>query len=340
MEDGLQELLLINLKRGNLRIQNLIPKKIDSKFVVVVIGTPVDEHGNPDAVYLEKAFVPYLAAMNSGQIIILRSTVFPGVTNLIQNLVRESGKKIQVVYCPERIAEGVALKELKSLPQIIGTKSFEDFELTSNLFKKLGCETVQMSAEEAELAKLFTNSWRYIKFAIANEFWTIASKLGLSYEKIRLGLTYNYPRASDLPKAGFAAGPCLLKDTLQLNSSFLGKFSLGNAAISVNEGLPFQVVDFLERTYDLENLVVGLLGVAFKPEIDDSRSSLTFKLRKLLKVSAKEVLITDPFIKNDSRILSLDEVVSKSDLLIICTNHSIYKNINTKKPIHNPFVSF
>ena len=106
--------------------------------------------------------------------------------------------------------------------------------------------------EEAELAKLFTNTWRYIKFAAANQLYMMANDFGLDYERIRPALVrHNYPRAADLPGAGFAAGPCLFKDTMQLAAFNNNNFNLGQASVSINEGLPLYVVARLEQRYDL-----------------------------------------------------------------------------------------
>ena len=108
-----------------------------------------------------------------------------------------------------------------------------------------------------------------------------------------------------MPSAGFAAGPCLLKDTMQLLSFSRNNFSLGNSSMLVNEGLILYLIDKLEKKYNLKTKKVGLLGMAFKAESDDTRSSLSYKINKILNINAKEVLTTDPFVKNDIEIISL-----------------------------------
>ena len=84
------------------------------------------------------------------------------------------------------------------------------------LFHRLGAATVPATRREAEFAKLFTNTWRYMKFAVANQFFVIAHEAGIDYNRVLDAIRRDYPRASDLPGPGFAAGPCLLKDTMQL----------------------------------------------------------------------------------------------------------------------------
>lgn len=338
-EEGAENLLRSVIESGHFRASTEKSEIGEADFIVLVLGTPVDEHGNPDAINLEVSISPYMPFLKQGQHVLLRSTVFPGVFKLLERKLELIDETISLSYCPERISQGNALNELHRLPQIIGARSKEVFGKASSLFSILGCETIWISPEEAELAKLFTNTWRYLKFAIANEFWTISNSLNLDYENIRKALIYDYPRANDLPKAGFAAGPCLLKDTMQLDMSFHGKFQLGHAAISVNEGLPHLIVEIMMKNYQLDQMRVGLLGAAFKPNSDDIRSSLSFKLRKLLRLHAKQVLISDPYVQNDSRIVPLNYLLQNSDVLIICTPHSVYLNMNFDLPLINVFES-
>lgn len=304
-----------------------------AEIVIVVIGTPVDEHLNPDpnsVVHAMSACIPY---MNSNQLVILRSTVFPGVTERVKNLLAQSDLNPDVTFCPERILEGHALKELHELPQIIGANDEKAASRASAIFETLGVKTIRVTPEEAELAKLFTNVWRYIKFAAANQFWLMSNEAGLDFSKIREAVTFDYPRASDLPNAGFSAGPCLFKDTMQLAAFSNNTFGLGHSAMMVNEGLPLYVVKRIEEKYILKDLKVGILGAAFKGESDDIRSSLSYKLKKILEFKTKSVVMSDPFVTVDANLVSLDQTISASDILIIGAPHKIYKDLVTTKPI-------
>ena len=243
------------------------------------------------------------------------------------------GKKLDVAFCPERIAEGKAMTELYELPQIVSGRSQTVLERAEKLFRNLASQMVRLSPEEAELAKLFTNTWRYIKFATANQLFMMANDFGLDYEHIRSALAFDYPRAADLPKAGFAAGPCLLKDTMQLAAFNNNNFVLGHAAMMVNEGLPLYMVSKLEQRFPLADMTVGILGMAFKGESDDTRSSLSYKLKRILRFKAREVLCTDPFVSTDRDLLPLDDVIERSDLLIVAAPHRAYRSINTTVPV-------
>jgi UDP-N-acetyl-D-mannosaminuronic acid dehydrogenase len=238
-----------------------------------------------------------------------------------------------VVFCPERIAEGKAMTELFELPQIVSARRESAFERAGELFALLTDSQVRMTPEEAELAKLFTNVWRYIKFATANQLYMIANDRGLDFERIRQGLMLDYPRAADLPAAGFAAGPCLLKDTMQLAAFNNNNFALGHTAMAINEGLPLYLVDRLKHDYDLGSMAVGILGMAFKGGSDDIRSSLAYKLKRILAFETETVYCTDPHVTVDESLLSLDDVIEKSDLLIIAAPHQEYVSLTTDKPI-------
>ena len=306
-----------------------------AEILVVVIGTPVDEHLNPDPSAITRALASCQEYFRDGQLLVLRSTVYPGVTSLVERFVSELGLAIDVAFCPERIAEHRAMEELFTLPQIVSSHSEGGRRRASALFRTLTETIVDLEPEEAELAKLFTNTWRYIKFAAANQFYMMANDRGLDFERIRQGIMQDYPRAADLPGAGFAAGPCLLKDTMQLAAFSDNNFGLGHSAMLVNEGLPLYLVTQLEKQGDLSNKTVGILGMAFKGGSDDIRSSLAYKLRRVLRFKARAVLSTDPRVskETDDSLLPLDEVLERSDVLIIAAPHPEYRELQTDLPV-------
>ena len=304
-----------------------------AEHVVVVVGTPVDEHLNPDPKCVLSAIEGFIDQLHDGQHLVLRSTLYPGTTAMVERLLHSTGSAIDVSFCPERIAEGRALEELRSLPQIVSARDDGAYKRAEDLFARLAPSIVRLEVEEAELAKLFTNTWRYIKFAAANQLFMIANDFGVDFARIRAALKHDYPRAADMPGPGLAAGPCLLKDTMQLAAFNNNNFTLGHASMTINEGLPMYMVAQLERRYDLSALTVGILGMAFKAESDDTRSSLSYKLKRLLRFRAERVLTTDPYVKNDPELRSLDDVLAESDLLVIGAPHRRYADLEVAKPI-------
>lgn len=305
----------------------------NADVLIVVVGTPVDEHLNPDAEAVPNAVAALGPHLRDGQLLVLRSTVYPGVTRLVERRLVELGHNLDIAFCPERIAEGKAFTELYSLPQIVSGCSSSAVKRASEVFSLLTSQIVETSPEEAELAKLFTNTWRYIKFAAANQFYMIANDYGVDFENVRHAITFNYPRAIDMPGPGFAAGPCLFKDTMQLASFNNNNFTLGHASMMINEGLPLYLVSKMEQKYDLSKMTVGILGMAFKSESDDVRSSLSYKLRRILRFKAADVLCTDEYVTTDSSLVSLSEVLEKSDLLVIGAPHTAYKFLAPKSPV-------
>ncbi len=295
--------------------------------LIVVIGTPVDEFLGPSMTIFEKAVDQIAPHLREGALVVLRSTVYPGTTGYVTQHLIDRGCKVDVAFCPERIAEGHALEELSSLPQIIGADSNAAATRAAALFGRLAAKTIRTSTKEAELAKLFTNTWRYMKFAVANQFLMIADQAGIDYTNVLHAIREDYPRAADLPGPGFAAGPCLFKDTMQLAAFTADHFPLGQAAMQVNEGLPAYIVSALERRYGgLSGKTVGILGMAFKSESDDTRASLSYKLRKLLSWSGARVLATDPYVQDD-RLVTLECVLKESDVLILGAPHKAYRSL-------------
>lgn len=332
MEEGAEVLLKkCLLDKSFLATSNPMVVK-DADIVIVVIGTPVDRNLTPNPNTVIESVLALKDYLNSRQLILLRSTVFPGVTKKLEEKLQNLFPKISIAFCPERIIEGEAIKELKTLPQIIGVRDKRVFTRVEQIFSRLGVESIMTNPEEAELAKLFTNVWRYIKFSAANQFWMMANDFGVDYEKVREAIVFKYERAKDLPKPGFTAGPCLFKDTMQLSAFVQQNFPLGNASMMINEGLPGYLVSKIEKNYELLNLNIGILGMAFKGNTDDTRNSLAYKLKKILEFKSKNVLLADPYVV-DSRLVSQEELLKKSDLIIIGAPHDQYKTLIINKPI-------
>jgi UDP-N-acetyl-D-mannosaminuronic acid dehydrogenase len=302
--------------------------------VIVTIGTPVDEFLNPVHGAVQRFFDGVLPHITDDQLIVLRSTVYPGTTDWLAGHLKRLGRKNRIAFCPERVVQGYGIKELGSMPQIVSGTTPEAEQEAADLFRRIAPELVIVKPLEAEFAKLFNNAYRYIEFAATNQFYMIAKQAGADYQAVMKAMKHNYPRARTFPGPGFSAGPCLFKDTMQLAAYSRNQFGLGHAAMQVNEGLVLQIVEDLRHTHDLPNMTVGLLGMAFKAEIDDTRASLSYKLKRALQMAAKDVLTTDPFVTTDPALLPLDQVVARSDILILCTPHSAYAAADLKgKPV-------
>ena len=326
VEYGAEPLLKETLKNGKL-VVSLEPQCISAaKYVMIAIGTPVDEYLNPKTRQFLEFIKDIKQYLDPSQVIIVRSSVFPQTLDQILSILGNDNKW-HLAYCPERIVQGFAVQELEALPQIVSGFSDYAIEQSAKLFIKIAKKIIRTSISEAEFVKLFTNSWRYIQFAIANQFYMISESNGLDYNRIREIMIDGYDRSKSLPSAGFAAGPCLLKDTMQLSAFNSNQFQLGQAAMNINEGLPSYIVDNLSKEFDLTKKTIGILGMAFKANVDDIRDSLSYKLRKILIFRGANVLCSDEFVK-DSSFMSQEELIQQSEIVIIGVPHETYSTID------------
>lgn len=329
-EEGAKEILSEVLQKGLLAATQDMAVVQAVDIVVFVTGTPVDEHMNPKVNDVLKVIKMYLPYLNKEQLIVLRSTVFPGVFDVVEEILNQAfGSKCKLAFCPERIVQGKGIEEIFHLPQLVSANSKEAFKSASAVFEKVAPKLIPLTPGEAELAKLMTNSWRYLEFAIANQFYMMAEEKGFDFYKILAALSEDYPRAKHFAKAGFAAGPCLFKDTMQLSAFYNNKFFLGQTAMMVNEGLADFVVEKLEKQMGtLKNKKIALLGMTFKANNDDIRESLSFKVKKLLEFKMALPLIQDPYLNTDT----IESVLRQAEGVILGVPHDEYKNLKIVQP--------
>ena len=317
-------------KKKNLYFIDKPSDEMKNGDFLITVGTPVDEFMNPDLNQLKKCINSILPYLNSKSLIILRSTVFPGTSEWLKSYLLKKKIKAEVAFCLERVVQGKTFEEIKNLPQIVAATSQNAKKKAANIFKHISKKIIFSDLKEAEFSKLFSNAFRYIQFAISNEFFMIANSAGLNFEKIRKITTDGYPRAGGMPSAGFAAGPCLFKDTMQLMASNQNNFNLGINSMLVNEGLVLYLIKKLSTDYNLSEKNVGILGMAFKSECDDIRSSLSYKLKNNLNRLCKNVFCSDPYVTEDKSLYDLNYTIKNSDIIIIGAPHKIYKKLNFK----------
>ncbi len=325
MESGAKNLLKKTLKKKKIKISHNLNDIKKSKYILVCIGTPINSKLKPDL----KNFLSFINALkkkiNKNQILIIRSSIYPGIINKIEKTLKKKNKNI--VYCPERIVQGLSLIELPRLPQIVSSNNRKALKSTITIFKKISLKIITTSVIEAELIKLFSNANRYINFSIANQFFLMCNSLNLDFSRIRNIMQDGYERNLNLAKSGFTAGPCLLKDTMQLSSFFKKEFNLGHAAMKVNEGMPNFIIKKIKKIRNFNKKTVGILGLAFKPDNDDIRDSLAIKLLQRLKKMKLKVLQSDDYYKNEKNV-DKKILIKKSDIIIIGAPHRSYKKLH------------
>ncbi len=328
MEENGEAALGLAIKSGYLKTTTEVSTIVNSDIVIVTIGTPVDEFQSPIPRVFQNFFEEIKPYLRKDQLLILRSTVYPGTSEWLAKRLEPLG--VGLAYCPERILQGFALEELLTLPQIVSGSSKKAIRAAADLFQSFSPTTVEANFLEAELSKLFLNSYRYIQFAVANEFYRICNESGIDFENLRSIMSSDYPRGKGIPKAGLSAGPCLLKDTQQLLAFSSNNFHIGYQAILSNEGLAIYIVDKIVQKYDLENSTVGILGMAFKADNDDIRSSLSYKIRKILQFKAKKVLSADKFVSVDKTLISEELLIEQCSIVIIGAPHGHYADLQFK----------
>ena len=328
LEENSKKLLTDMRKKNKIYATDQINEISKSKYIIICISTPITNHLNPNLKPFIKFFHQLQKKIKKDQIVIIRSSIYPGICEKVYKIIEKKCKNLS--YCPERIVQGKSIVELPKLPQLVSGKSKKAILESGKLFKTICKKIIYTEVIEAELIKLFSNAYRYINFAISNQFYMICQNQNLNFFKIRNIMREGYMRNANIPESGFTAGPCLLKDTMQLSSFYNHRFKLGHAAMSVNEGIPIFIIKKLQKKFDLRKKTVGVLGLTFKAETDDIRDSLSIKLVKLLKLKKIKTLQSDEFYKNKKNI-SKNDLIKKSDIIILATPHKAYKRLKIKK---------
>ena len=328
LEIGAEKILYRALKKKLLFFEDNLDFLFKSKFIIICIGTPINTNLKPNLDNFYKLIKKIKKKINNDQILIIRSSVYPGTIKKIQQILKY--KNNNIVYCPERIVQSKSLIELPKLPQIIATDNKNKIQETKILFRKITSKIIETNILEAELIKLYSNANRYINFAIANQLFSICHKYDLNFKRIRNIMQDGYKRNLNLANAGFTSGPCLLKDTMQLNSFCNNLFELGTAAMKINENIPNLIIDKIKKIRNYKKKKIGLLGLTFKGETDDIRDSLSIKLLKKLKKLKLKINQSDEYYKLDTN-LNKNQLIKRSEIIIIGAPHLAYKKLRISK---------
>jgi len=337
VEEGAAELLKSTLASGKLKFSSGSYQSIaSSDTLIVIIGTPVDEYLNPRIDSLFNLFDRHRRFLHKNQLIILRSTVSPGTTDLVKSMIEErtrmkEGRDFHLVFAPERVLQTKAIHEIKHLPQLVGAFSDASFARAQTFFSKfLKNKCIRLAPVEAEMGKLITNMSRYISFALANEFYLIADSFGANIHKVIRACNLDYPRMN-LPKPGpNVGGPCLYKDGYYLVEKIPFPEMIA-ASFKINESVPMYLVEKVRRLATLRRAAV--LGMTFKANCDDPRNSLSFKLRKILRSLKCETVEVDPYLPECRDFQRLRGV----DALFLMTPHREFRDLqNILKHVRNP----
>lgn len=322
---------------------------------VITVGTPLRDGGkNPNFDYIKSALQSMELAYDGTQLVVLRSTVSVGTTrNVVLPLLAEMAGKpaseIPVAMCPERTVEGKAVEELTHLPQIISGNNEGAVEIAQKLFRSMTPYVIPVSSlEEAELVKLYCNTYRDMSFAIGNAFCIAAQEFGVDGTSVIRHANQGYARAN-IALPGFVAGPCLEKDayilTNNLPESDARDFIMRGREL--NESLEDMVVEWIRARLGnhSDGKIVALSGMAFKgqPETSDLRGSSSVNIARKLKAHGYQLNLHD-FSALSAELEALNigtvydniyDACADASVLVILNNHRKYTDLHEDPVLHH-----
>ncbi len=337
-EPGCQE-ILDRLHRGEgagrLELAESAAEAARADDIVITLGTPSFSHVESDLRQIRAALDDLLPLLRPGHALILRSTIAPGTTDFVAGYLAKRrgftvGEDVFVAHAPERIAAGKFLREIVSLPCIVGGVGEASTERAAELFEVFGAPVERTSPVQAELAKIWTNILRYATFALPNLLMMDCETYGANVFEVIDLINHDYPRGG-IAMPGMTAGTCLRKDFVfsEERSPAPGMLL---AVSRVNEGVPLFLVEGIKRRVgELSSRRVAVLGLTFKRDTDDERDSLSPKLIRLLERELADVTVCDPFASTPTQPLA--EAVRDADVVIVATNHSAFETPEARAAI-------
>ena len=337
-ENGGDYALRDALARGKLRASANYEALQDADIIFITVATGLNNEQRVDYSQLQAALEEIAIYLRPVQVLVLRSTVSPGTLEKVvkpflkKNTDLEVGKDVLLASAPERIAAGRALEELETLPEIVGGLDDVTTDIVAEAMRTLNPQKVihRTNPTSAELAKLFTNVYRYVRFAVANEFALLAELYESDAHEIIGMINDDYPRGG-IPLPGPCGGPCLAKDGyLLVEELSFPDFIL--TAWKLNEAVPAHMVSRLKDELSaagkkMEGSKVAVLGMAFKADIDDLRQSPAMRISELLVREGAIVAAHDPF--HDTP--SLDTVLTDADAVVLATNHTAFRQLKVSE---------
>ncbi|HAU30910.1 MAG TPA: UDP-N-acetyl-D-mannosamine dehydrogenase [Desulfotomaculum sp.] len=332
IEPGLEEML----KKSNLRA---FTHPVESDVFIICVPTLFNKEVKmADLKYVKRAIeeiVPYLRKEN---LIIIESTITPGTCEkIVTPLLEKSGlrvnKDIYLSHCPERAMPGNTFYEIIHNNRVVGGSDDKSADLAEELYKSFVKGTIyKTSIRTAEFVKLMENTTRDVNIALVNEFAILAEEIGINVREA-IELANKHPRVNLLTPGPGVGGHCIAVDPWFLTESTVNTRII-NTAREINDGMPRYILSkakkiFVER--NIKDPTVTIFGVAYKGNVDDTRETPALKLIKLCEKEGWNVKVYDPCVKEfEYPLLPLEEAIRDTDLIIVETDHTEFKNINAK----------
>ena len=318
-----------------------IPK---SEIVIVCVPTPVDKNNSPDLTALMESVSTASKFIKSGTLFVVESTIYPGTIEEIVIPILEKQKfnvyknDIFVAHCPERIDPGNKKWTIEILPRVVGGITKEATKKAAEFYRSIvNANVLELSSvKAAEATKIMENTFRDVNIAFINEMAQSFDKAGIDIlEVIKGASTKPFAFMVHYPGAG-VGGHCISVDPYYLiekakQLGFNHKFLL--LAREINNSMPHYTVELLENELkklkkSIKGAKVGVLGLAYKANVDDVRESPAFEVINVLKTKGAEVFVFDPYVKKGNTAKNLDELLSKSDYIVLVTDHEEFKSMN------------
>src|SRR3989344_1784110 len=316
----------------------------NSDIVIVCVPTPVDRKYIPDLTALMESTSAISKHIRKGALLVIESTIYPGtVEEIIVPILEKQKFNVQkndifTAHCPERIDPGNKKWTIEALPRVVGGVTKDATKKAAEFYRSvISADVLELSSvKAAEATKIMENTFRDINIAFVNEMAQSFDKAGIDIlEVIRGASTKPFAFMAHYPGAG-VGGHCISVDPYYLiekakQLGFNHEFLM--LARKINNSMPHYTVELLEEQLkklkkDLRGAKVGLLGLAYKANVDDIRESPAFEIINVLKTKSTDVFVFDPHVRKGSNVKDLDELLNKSDYLILVTDHSEFKNMD------------
>jgi UDP-N-acetyl-D-mannosaminuronic acid dehydrogenase len=325
-EAGVDELLSRFAGADTFKTSSRAADAAQAEFIVFTLGTPSFAQIEIDISQIRDALDGLLPELREGHTIILRSTIAPGTTEFVAGYLEQQrgfvvGRDVFVAHVPERIAADHFLEEIDTLPHIVGGIGDESGRRAERLFSVFGSDFEHTTPVQAELAKIWTNIYRYANFALPNLLMMDCEQYGANVFEVIDLINRDYPRGG-IAKPGLTAGTCLRKD-FAFSEERSNAPGMLLAVSRVNESVPnFLVQGIRRRLGGLRDRRVAVLGLSFKRNSDDLRDSLSAKLIRLLERELAVVSSHDPSVEGPS----LEDALEGAEVVVCATDHDVYRD--------------
>lgn len=352
-EPGLDELVKNSVMNNKLKATNdLVEAAKLSDIMIVIVPTPVNKKKEADLSYVISACESISQGLEKDNLVIIESTVPPETgINIVKPILEKSGLRcgedFLLAYSPERALPNNTIYEMTHNIRIVGGYNQKSADAAALLYSHItqGDIIKVKNMTSAEMVKLMENTYRDVNIALANEFALLCEKINVDAGEVIRSANY-HPRVNIHTPGPGVGGHCIPVDPyflIELGQKYDVKTPLLSSARSINNNMPQHVLDILKENAELaSNYSIGILGIAYKGNVDDIRETPSADLIKLLKEYDINILAHDPFV-SDEVIESFEvesacyEDVLDCDCVILMTDHDLYKNLKPEM-LKNRFI--